>query len=332
MLLEYILFFAKIMTVVIAVLLVVAGILILVSRSKEKSHERLEIKKINAKYDAYEQALQAQTLPKGALKQQRKAQKIQKKQQEAAAESDNPRKRVFVLNFLGDIRASTLKSLREEITAILTVAKPQDEVVLKLESPGGLVPSYGLAASQLTRLRQRSIPLTVIIDKVAASGGYMMACVANQILAAPFAIVGSIGVIAQLPNFHRYLKKKDIDWEQIMAGQYKRTLTVFGENTPEGRDKFQEEVNETQVLFKSFITENRPQLSIDTVATGEHWYGTRALALNLVDGISTSDNYLQTLSQQADIYELCYQTKKHWMSKLSHSAQQGLESLLRLCL
>ena len=181
--------------------------------------------------------------------------------------------RVFVLNFDGDWKASAVNLFREEITAILCVAKPQDEVVVRLESSGGVVHGYGLAASELQRIKDHHIPLTIAVDKVAASGGYMMACVADKILAAPFAIIGSIGVLAQLPNFHRFLKKHDVDFEQITAGQYKRTLSLFGENTSDGRKKFQTEINEAHQLFKQFITEHRPQIDIDKLATGEYWFG-----------------------------------------------------------
>ncbi|MFT3742377.1 MAG: protease SohB [Gammaproteobacteria bacterium] len=322
MLAHYFLFLAKTLTIVIALLLLLAGILILISRGKAKSKDKIEIKKINARYHHYEQELLDIIRDKQLRKKQLKAEKKQLKALQA-----EKHKKIFVLNFIGDIRASSVKNLREEITAILTVAQPTDEVVLKLESPGGLVPAYGLAASQLQRLRQRQIPLTVIIDKVAASGGYMMACVANHILAAPFAIIGSIGVIAQMPNFHRWLKKKDIDWEQIMAGQYKRTLTLFGENTSEAREKFQAEVNDTQTLFKSFVVENRPVLDIDQVATGEHWYGARAIELKLIDDIITSDDYLQKASKEADIYEICYHSKKALLNKFAHAAQQSLSWL-----
>ena len=109
--------------------------------------------------------------------------------------------------------------------------------------------AYGLAASQMQRIRDKKLKLTVCVDKVAASGGYMMAVVADKIIAAPFAVLGSIGVLAQVPNFHRLLKKHDVDFEMLTAGKYKRTLTMFGENTDKGREKFQEDIEDTHVLF-----------------------------------------------------------------------------------
>lgn len=210
--------------------------------------------------------------------------------------------------------------MREEVTAILNVAKPQDEVVIKLDSPGGVVNGYGLAAAQLERIRANRIPLTVTIDKMAASGGYLMACVADRILAAPFAIIGSIGVIVQLPNFHRLLKNNNIDFEQHTAGEFKRTITLFGENTEEGRLKLQHEIEDIHQLFKNIITDHRPQIDIQQVATGEHWLGTQALELKLVDEIKTSDEYLTARAKDAHLYEIAYEVKKPFMSRFSAAA------------
>ncbi|CCJ84820.1 Possible protease sohB [Cronobacter dublinensis 582] len=233
-----------------------------------------------------------------------------------------------MLDFKGSIDAHEVSALREEITAVLAVAKPQDEVLLRLESPGGVVHGYGLAASQLQRLRERQIPLTVAVDKVAASGGYMMACVANNIVAAPFAIIGSIGVVAQIPNFNRLLKRNDIDIELHTAGQYKRTLTLLGENTEEGREKFREDLNETHQLFKEFVHSMRPSLDIDAVATGEHWYGVQAQEKGLVDQISTSDDLIIARMQEHDVVSLRYMQRKRLMDRFTGSAAQSLDRLL----
>jgi serine protease SohB len=172
------------------------------------------------------------------------------------------------------------------------------------------------------RVRERNIPLTVAVDKVAASGGYMMACVANKIIAAPFSIVGSIGVVAQIPNFHRLLKKHDIDFEQFTAGEFKRTVTMFGENTEEGRVKFRKEVEDIHLLFKDFITQHRPKVDIASVSTGEHWPGIRALENQLVDELKTSDDYLLENSKDADLFEIKYSTKKSLWEKLGFQMQQ----------
>ena len=215
-----------------------------------------------------------------------------------------------MIDFKGDIRATEVTSLREEITAILTVATTGDEVLVKLESAGGTVHGYGLAASQLKRIRDKGIHLTIAVDKVAASGGYMMACVAHKIIAAPFAIIGSVGVLAQMPNFNRLLKKHDIDFEEITAGKYKRTLTLFGENTDEDREKMREELADIHLLFKEFIHENRSQVDVEKIATGEHWHGKRALELKLVDELRTSDDYLSSSVNTADIFEIDYERIK----------------------
>ncbi|EPX9495199.1 protease SohB [Acinetobacter baumannii] len=237
--------------------------------------------------------------------------------------------KIFVLDFKGDIQASAVENLREEITLILATAKAgRDRVVVRLESPGGMVHGYGLAAAQLVRLRDAGFHLTICVDKVAASGGYMMACIANEIISAPFAVVGSIGVVAQVPNFNRLLKEHNVDFELYTAGQYKRTVTMFGENTPEGKAKFEEELQQTHVLFKHFVEKNRPQLNVDKVATGEHWYGQDALDLNLVDKLQTSDEYLLALLPQHDVYVINTRKKATLGEKLGLQAAQMADSLI----
>ena len=221
-----------------------------------------------------------------------------------------------MVDFDGDIRASEVDSLRQEISAILTHARAEDEVVVRLESPGGTVPGYGLAASQLQRLRAREIPLTICVDKVAASGGYMMACVANQIIAAPFALIGSVGVLAQIPNLHRLLQKNRIDFEQLFTGEYKRTLTLFGENTDKGRAKMQQELDEIHARFKAHIKSLRPQLDVERIATGEHWLGARAYELGLVDKLQTSDDYLMAARRDAQLILLRYAEKKKLLDRI----------------
>lgn len=237
--------------------------------------------------------------------------------------------KIFVLDFKGDIHASAVENLREEITLILATAKAgRDRVVVRLESPGGMVHGYGLAAAQLVRLRDAGFHLTICVDKVAASGGYMMACIANEIISAPFAVVGSIGVVAQVPNFNRLLKEHNVDFELYTAGQYKRTVTMFGENTPEGKAKFEEELQQTHILFKHFVEKYRPQLNVDKVATGEHWYGQDALDLNLVDKLQTSDEYLLALLPQHDVYVINTRKKATLGEKLGLQAAQMADSLI----
>lgn len=324
---DYGLFLAKAVTIVLAILIVFLGILSLTLRGKVKAKEKLEVKNLNEKYKQMRRILKHATLNKSLLKCFLKEEKQTEKSQK---NSNAVRKKIYVVEFHGDMRASTVKNLREEITSILMIATPDDEVVVCLDSPGGMVHTYGLAASELARIRQRQIPLTAIVDKVAASGGYLMASVANRIIAAPFAIIGSIGVLAQLPNFNRLLKKHDIDYEQITAGEYKRTLSLFGKNTDKGRKKFQEEINEVYELFKKFVTEYRPQLDINKVATGEYWFGTRALELNLIDELMTSDDYLLKASETADVYKICYSTRKTLGEKLSLTTQAAIDKTLQL--
>ena len=311
---QYGLFLAKVTTVLLAIWLVTS---LLFSLSKKaRSSDHFEINHLNEKYTSMSDILNFSMLPKAEWK---KARKTRKKERKNIAGTH--RKRIFVLNFLGNIKASAVRHLRKEITAILSVASSKDEVVLCLENTGGLMHEHGFAASQLLRIKQKGIPLTVAIDKVAASGGYMMACVADKILAAPFAIVGSIGVLAQLPNFNRMLDKHGVDFEQMKAGELKRTITMFGKNTPEDRKHFNEQLEDTYALFKEFVKDNRPSLDIDKVATGEHWPARRALAFNLVDKLITSDDYLLQASNNANIYEITYALPKTISERIATTIQ-----------
>ncbi|MFV7783971.1 protease SohB [Shewanella marisflavi] len=324
---EYGLFLAKAVTIVVAIVAVV--VLVLASAVKQKADKgELKLTNVTDELKSLKHDLKEELLSKKQFKAYEKALKAEEKAKEKAEKSDAPSSpRVFVLDFKGSIDASEVASLREEISAVLAVAEKGDEVVVNVESGGGMVHGYGLAASQLDRLRNAEIPLTICVDKVAASGGYMMACVANKIYAAPFAIVGSIGVVAQIPNFNRLLKKHDIDYEQHTAGDFKRTLTLFGENTDEGREKFQQELEETHVLFKAFISKYRPELDIAKVATGEHWYGQQALDLGLIDALSTSDDVVMKLAQEKTVIKVRYQIKKKIADKIAHSASLAVNAV-----
>ena len=332
---EYGLFLAKAVTIVAAVVVAGGGLVALSLRQRKATDaQHLEVTHLNKQYEEMEQVLSRTLLSprefKENLKAQKKADKAKAKADRKAAKKtkkakktddgrpdERPEKRIFVLDFEGDIRATAVASLRQEISAILTMAGGGDEVVVRLESGGGVVHGYGLAASQLQRIRERKIPLTVTVDKVAASGGYMMACVADRIIAAPFAIIGSIGVLAQLPNLHRLLQKHEVDFEQLYAGEYKRTLTLFGENTDKAREKMQQELEETHGLFKDYVKAQRPRLDIDKVATGEHWLGTRALELGLVDHLQTSDDYLMAARRDAQLILLNYAGRKTFLDRFA---------------
>lgn len=332
---QYGLFLAQAVTLVAAVLILVTGLVSIGQRQRAEQHEgHIEIRNLNEKYKHIGEAIQqVVTDPeqfKHEQKQQKKADKKKAKAQKKArktdtGESSDSRKRLYVLGFEGDLKASATDNLREEISAVLGQTREGDEVLVKVESPGGLVHGYGLAASQLQRIRDASVPLTIAVDKVAASGGYMMACVANRIVAAPFAVLGSIGVLAQLPNFHRLLKKHDIDFELYTAGEYKRTLTMFGENTEKGREKFLQELEETHDLFKDFVSANRPQLDISKVATGEVWYGQQAVAEGLVDELQTSDAFIQKHLADWDVFDVRFVHKKNWQEKLGLATESALE-------
>ncbi|WP_330148386.1 protease SohB [Shewanella oncorhynchi] len=322
---EYGMFLAKAVTIVVAIVAVI--IVVLASTVKHKSDKgELRITNLSEELEELKHGLKEELLSKKQFKAYEKQLKADEKAKDKAADEACAGK-VFVIDFKGSIDAAEVASLREEISAIIAIAEKGDEVVVNVESGGGMVHGYGLASSQLDRLRQADIPLTVCVDKVAASGGYMMACVANKIYAAPFAIVGSIGVVAQLPNFNRLLKKHEIDYEQHTAGNFKRTLTVFGENSDEGRQKFQEELEETHVLFKAFVGKYRPELDLVKVATGEHWYGQQAIELGLVDAISTSDDVIMSLATERTVYKIRYQVRKKLADKIAHGASLSVNAI-----
>ena len=329
--LEYGLFLAQTITIVVAIIIVVVFVT-QAARDGEGS-DHLQVRNLNEKFDELTQGMRRELISKKAFKAEAKARKKAAKAeakagQKASEEAIPDRKRVFVIEFKGDIKATAVAALREEVTAVLTAATDQDEVVVRLENPGGLVHEHGLAASQLQRIRAQAVPLTVIVDKVAASGGYMMACVANKIVAAPFAVLGSIGVLMQLPNFHRLLDSHGVDFEMLKGGQYKRTLTMFGENSEEDRAKSQEEIDAIHDLFKDYVHEHRPQLDLEKVATGEHWHGRAALELALCDELSTSDDYLMAASRDSDVFELKFAAKKPLSRKFADAMGAVTDTIL----
>ena len=308
---DYGLFLLKTVTLVAAIVVVV-GTVAATSR-KSSQEEGLTVEHLNEKQRKIANGLRRAVLGKEAWKAQSRKIKAEKKQKAKAKETPP---RTFVIDFKGDLKASAVPSLREEVSAVLDVADDADEVVVRLENHGGVVHEHGLAASQLTRIRDRGLKLTVSVDKVAASGGYLMACVADRIVAAPFAILGSIGVIAQLPNFNRLLDTHGVDFEQVTAGEYKRNVTMFGKNTDEDRARLKAQLEDVHRLFKDVVAEYRPHLDLAKVATGEHWYGKQALALGLADEIKTSDELLSELANERDFYKVSYRVKQPLQKRL----------------
>ena len=317
---EYGLFLLKVMTIVLAIVIIMTAGAV---ASRKATQDHLEVENLNSKYRKLAGALRSVVLKKDERKQQAKEEKKQTK----AEEKQTGRPRSFVIDFKGDLKATAVSSLREEVSAILDVATSEDEVIVRLENHGGIVHEHGLAASQLARIRDRDIPLVVCVDKVAASGGYLMACVGSKIYAAPFAILGSIGVLAQIPNFNRLLDSHGVDFEQIYAGKYKRTVTMFGKNTDEDRAKLREELEDVHSLFKAAVSRYRAALDLDAVATGEHWYGTRALELGLADEILTSDELLLQRVADRDLYRVSYKIKQPLQKRLMHNIDGAIEKV-----
>ncbi|MDG2047368.1 MAG: protease SohB [Halioglobus sp.] len=333
---EYGLFLAQAVTLVAAVLILVAGVLSLGVRQRgDNQSGHIELLNLNEKYrhvsetfrEVIDEPEAVKSRKKSAKKDNKAKAKLAKKKHKKRADvlPEERRKRLYVMSFDGDVKASATENLREEISAVLPQIEKGDEVLVKVESPGGMVHSYGLASSQLQRIKNAGVPLVIAVDKVAASGGYMMACVADRIMAAPFAVLGSIGVVAQLPNFHRLLQKNNVDFELLTAGEHKRTLTMFGENTDKGREKFLEELEETHILFKNFVSANRPALDIGKVATGEIWYGLNALEEGLIDELQTSDAFVQGRLAEWDVFEVTFAHKKNWQERLGLAAEAALE-------
>jgi serine protease SohB len=315
------LFAAKTFLILFAIIVVILVIALIAAKAQDKSE--LEIEHLHKRFKRFGQLLRSQTLSKSEKKAEQKKLKAENKANKDKSLQDE--KKIFVVDFDGDVRASAVENLREEISAILSAATTKDEVVVRVESPGGVVHGYGLAAAQLLRVREHNIPLTVCVDKVAASGGYMMACTANKILSAPFAIVGSVGVVASVPNFHKVLKKHDVEYKEYTAGDYKRTVSILGEITTRGEEKFKEQLEATHVLFKNFVGSFRPQLDLQKVATGEYWYGEQAIALGLVDEIKTSDEYLVQLAKNHSVIKVTFKKHQSLSEKLSGAVGQAMQ-------
>lgn len=322
-LIEYGMFLAKALTIIISIGAVLSMIVSASQRTNRgEDNGEIEILPLNIDFEKTKNKLRIATVEESEKKIERK--KIKKESKNKNAFNPKSKRRVYVVNFEGNIAASAVDNLREEITAILSVANKKDEIVVRLESSGGMVHSYGLASSQLDRIKKAKLKLTICVDKVAASGGYMMACVGDKIIAAPFAIVGSIGVVAQMPNFNKLLKKHDIDFELLTAGEHKRTLTLFGKNTDKGREKFIEELNETHELFKEYVSKRRPNVDINKIASGEIWFGSRAKELSLVDEISTSDEYICSCFNSAKVFEIKFVRKQKLLQRVGGSVEASI--------
>lgn len=335
---EYCLFLAKVATLVAAFIAVIGTMIAIGGRGRRGAGKgAISVVRLNDELDDMRDAMKKVVYDKDTFKheqkQERKRHKEEERERKSARknlESDSDidphaKKRVYVVDFNGDIQASEVESLREEITAILSLATPQDEVLVRLESPGGMVHAYGLAASQLSRIKEHSIPLTVCVDMVAASGGYMMACLADRLVAAPFAILGSIGVLVQMPNFHRLLRKHEVDYETISAGEFKTTLTTFGETTQRGRDKVKEDVEEMHAIFKDWVKQHRPAVEIDSIATGETWVGLQAMERNMIDEVITSDECIIRACDEADVFAVRFEIRRTIGDKLGAAIHSTID-------
>ena len=321
LLIAYGFFLLKIITVLAVILIPIMVIVGSTKHKKETDKGRIIVKNLSDKLEEIGVSLKSAEMDPKAYKSFLKERTKKKKK----AIKGKPKEIIYVLDFKGDLQASAVDKLKQEINAIIASEVKCKEVVLKVESGGGSAYAYGLCAAELKRLVDNKIKLTVCIDKMAASGGYLMSCVATKIVAAPWAIVGSIGVIAQLPNFHRLLKKLDIDIEMHTAGKFKRTLTTLGKNTKQGREKFISELEDLHVVFKDFVKENRPKIKVAQVSTGEVWQGDKAVKLGLIDEIGTSDDYLLKLASKFKLLEIEYFEKKPLTARFSTAIEVIVE-------
>lgn len=323
---EYGLFLLQTLTVVFAVLFVLAVSTKLSGSDDAKGSIRVtDLSKKYAQQKDYVATEIKTALPgqKQSLLERIKH-KFKNKGNPEAVDAAADKKLAVILEFKGDMKASQLSALREEVSAVLAMDRIPDCVLIKLTSPGGLVHTYGLASSQLSRFKDAGIELVACVDTVAASGGYMMAVCADRIISAPFAILGSIGVVAQIPNINRFLKNRDIDVELHTAGTNKRTLTVLGENTPEGRKKFKEDLTQTHDLFKAWIAVRRPDLDLNSFADGSIFYGTDALEKGLCDQIATSDDILMQMNQDHHLIALKWHQKKSLVARIGRDASAAI--------
>jgi len=335
---EYGLFLAKVITILGAVLIVI-GSLFSSTRHRESHHGHIKTKHLNKDLKAIKDQINDVLLNdiqhKAMVKAEKKAEKQQKKldKKKAKEHTDSDTSRIFVLDFDGGKEGDEVENLRKEVTAVLGVANKTDEVFVRVESPGGMVHTYGLAAAQLERIKSANIHLTISVDKVAASGGYLMACIADKLIAAPFAIVGSVGVLVEITNFNKLLRKNHIDVEVLTAGEYKHTISMLGEITPEAREKTLLELAAVHQMFKNFVSKYRPQLDIEKVATGEYWHGTQAIEMAMVDELVTSDEYLcKKCEEGIDVFELAYKQKETLGDKLGISLSTTIDRVSKALL
>ena len=297
---------------IVAALGALVALIARLTRRDAGRKREIEVRSLNERYDQMRDEIDAKILDRKRRRSLAKARK-----RDAARAAPQTGKRVYVLGFKGDLMASAVRNLAREIDAVLTVARPEtDEVLLRLQSSGGTVTGYGLAAAEVSRLRDRKIKVTVSVDQVAASGGYMVACAADEIVAAPFALIGSIGVVAQIPNLHRLLKKNDIDYEELTAGEFKRSVSMLGEITPAGREHFLGKIEDTHAAFKSFVAERRPAADLAKVANGDVWLASEAVSLGLVDALSTGDDLLFRLKDEARLFEVAIAARKTLLQQL----------------
>ncbi len=208
-----------------------------------------------------------------------------------------PPPRLAVLRFQGlrDLNASGDQRLSEAIDEVLVNRDHFEEAVVIIDSPGGTTHGYGHAYALLERLSASGLKVTACIDRIGASGGYLMALPADRILAGPFAIVGSVGVVAGIPNVKRLLEEKGVSYRLFVAGDKKRVVHFADDDGPEVREYMDEKLAGIHTQFLQAVEKHRgDRVKLDEVRSGDHWSAEESVekGLGLVDELQTSAEYL----------------------------------------
>lgn len=294
-----------------AVLIVCVLILVFRSRRKKKRN-RHEASKHPSGLLVYGEKTQISIRPKLDLEDDASEGESVKAQEKSSSRKSGDEKtgepgKVAVLKFKGDIRASARFAFAKLVDEVVLNAREFKEVVVVVESPGGGVSEYGMLFAELERMRkcEENFQLTVVVDTVAASGGYLMSLPAHKILAAPFAMVGSIGVVSFIPNIRELLEANKIKPRTFTAGDFKRTVTLTDEGDEKSAEQYKQQLALIHEQFKQALKKYRPQVELEKVATGEAWLASTTVEkeLQLVDGLNTSHALLLEMNQSFDLVE-----------------------------
>lgn len=226
-----------------------------------------------------------------------------------------------VLRFEGDTMATGRQDFARMVDEVLHNKERIQRVIVVVNSPGGGVSVYGQMFAGMERMRNAGVDVTACVDTYAASGGYLMSVPAQRIIAAPFAMVGSIGVVSEFMNFNKLLRRLGVEPMTITAGELKRTVTPLSEVTEENKAAYKAQLEAIHRQFIAVVKKYR-EVDADRVCTGNHWTAAESveLKLNLVDGLATSQEYLFEANQTEDLVTI---------SKLQNPYEKSVLGLAR---